>query len=601
MSPRRPIFVAAFGCLVLAGLGLQDWSVDGGRAMTVAGPALDAYGLALTAEGPAQLTLLPIPRLSLERVRLAAGSAGPTLAEGGRLTIDLDPIALLAGRAALGGLRLDAARLSPDAAAWREPLARLAGRMRAGATQHPRRIALTGARVGDGADARDIDIDLAWPFWSANAEAHASMTWRGVPTRIALAHMLPAYIAQGLRTPFTATVTWPDGSLAAEGTVGPPPDGGGLPPLAGRARFESRALPKTLAWLGRDAPLAALAGAFSLDGRFEAGDRSVSWPSLRVGLGDDVLDGAGAVTLGAGPEPRLSVQATLAAETLNLSPLLADLIRLFEAEPAALALGPLTGGDLDLRLSAAEGRVGPVLAQDLAASILVRDAAVEVAVNRARLQDGMLKGRVTLASAADPAETEVRMQGSLDRVDVGSLLGEIGAGRWLSGPLQGQFSLEGSARDSVALLASLGGRATLSVDGGAIAGLDLAELVHRNGAVPTGALARRNGRTAFERAAITLRFSDGIGEFAESGLRGPSVGASLQGQVSLPGRRIAARGDLALRALADLPGRGLLFEVTGPLAAPTAQIVSHGEAMLPDPFKVPAALGLSGAARAYAP
>ena len=601
MSPRRPIFVAALGCLVLAGLGLQDWSVDGGRAMTFAGSALDEYGLALTAEGPAHLTLLPIPRLSLERVRLAAGSAGSTLAEGGRLTIELDPIGLLAGRAALGGLRLDAARLSPDAAAWREPLARLAGRMRAGATQHPRRIALNGARVGDGTDARDIDIDLAWPFWSATAEAHASMTWRGVPTRIALAHMLPAYIAQGLRTPFTATVTWPDGSLAAEGTAGPPSDGGGLPVLAGRARFESRALPRTLAWLGRDAPLAALAGTFSLDGRFETGDRSVSWPSLRVGLGDDVLDGAGAVTLGAEPEPRLSVQATLAAETLNLSPLLADLIRLFQAEPASLALGPLTGGDLDLRLSAAEGRVGPVLAQDLAASILVRDAAVEVAVNRARVQDGMLKGRVTLASAADPAETEVRMQGSLDRVDIGSLLGEIGAGRWLSGPLQGQFSLEGSARDSGSLLASLGGRATLSVDGGAITGLDLAELVHRNGAVPTGALARRNGRTAFERAAITLRFSDGIGEFAESGLRGPSVGASLQGQVSLPGRRIAARGDLALRPLADLPGRGLLFEVTGPLDAPTAQIVSQGEAMLPDPFKVPAALGLSGAARAYAP
>ncbi|MCJ2144628.1 AsmA family protein [Methylobacterium sp. E-066] len=600
MSPRRPIFVVALGGLILAGLGLQDWSVDGGRAMTFAGHALDDYGLALTAQGPASLRLLPIPRLSLGRVRIAAGPTGPTLAEGGRLTIDLDPLGLLAGRAALGGLRLDDARLSPDAAAWRAPLAQLAVRMRSGLTQRPRWIALSGARIGNGDDARDIDVDLSWPFWSASAEAHAGLTWRGVPTRIALTHLLPAYIAQGLRTPFTASVTWPDGSLAAKGTAGSPPDGDGLPALAGRARFESRSLPRTLAWLGRDAPLAALAGAFSLEGRFEAADRSVSWPSLRVGLGDDVLDGAGAVTLGAGTAPRLSVQATLAAETLNLSPLMGDLIKLFESEPTSLALAPLTKGDLDLRLSAAEGRVGPVQAQDLAASILVRDGAVEIAVNRARLQDGTLKGRLTLSSAEDPAETEVRMQGSLDRVDAGTLLGEIGAGRWMSGPLQGQFSLEGSARDSAGLLAHLGGRATLSVDGGAIAGLDLAELVHRNGVVPAGALARRNGRTVFERAAITLRFSDGIGEFAESGLRGPSVGASLQGQVSLPGRRIEARGDLALRALAD-PARGLLFEVSGPWDAPTAQIVSHGEAMLPDPFKVPAALGLSGTARAYAP
>ncbi|MCJ2059297.1 AsmA family protein [Methylobacterium sp. J-048] len=588
------------GGLILAGLGLQDWPVDGGRAMTFAGHALDDYGLALTAEGPTRLTLLPLPRLTLGRVRLTAGPDGPTLAEGGHLTIDLDPLGLLGGRAELGGLRLDEARLSPDASAWGGPLAQLAAWTRSGATLRPRWITVSGARIAEGDEARDIDIDLAWPFWSASAEAHASLTWRGVPTRIVLTHLRPAEIAQGLRSPFTASVTWPDGSLAAEGSAGPPPDGAAWPALAGRARFESRSLPRTLAWLGRDAPLAALAGAFSLEGRFETADRSVSWPSLRVGLGGDVLDGAGAATLGAGAVPRLSIQATLAADTVDLAPLMGDLNTLFASEPTPLALAPLTRGDLDLRLSAAEGRAGSVQVQDLAASILVRDAAVEVAVNRARLQDGTLKGRVTLASGADPAETEVRMQGTLDRVDLGSLLADFGSGRWMSGPLQGQFFLEGSAHDSAGLLAHLGGRATLAVEGGVISGLDLAELVHRNGVVPAGALARRNGRTAFERAAVTLRFSDGIGEFSESGLRGPSVGANLQGRVSLPNRRIEARGDLALRAAADA-SRGLVFEVSGPWDAPTAQVVPPGEAILPDPFKVPASLGWSGNARAYAP
>ena len=599
MSPRRPIFLLTLAGVILVGLGLQDWPIDGRRAMTFAGRALDEYGLSLTGEGPARLTLLPLPRLSLGPVRVAAGPTGPTLAKAGSLTVDLDPLGLLAGRATLGGLRLDGAQLSSDAAAWSVPLAQLAALMRSGATQRPRWLSVTGARIAEGDEARDIDLDLAWPFWSASAEAHASLTWRGVPTRIALTHLRAADIVQGHPTPFTAAVTWPDGNLAVDGTASPSPQGGALPALAGRARFKSRSLSETLAWLRRDAPLSPLARAFSFDGQFDVSDRSVSWPRLRVGLGDDVLEGAGAVTLGPGTGSRLSVQATLAAETLNLAPLIGDLIKLFDAEAAPLALTPLTKGDLDLRLSAAEGRVGLLQVQDLAASILVRDGAMEVAVNRARLQEGTLKGRLTLVSAKDPAETEVRMQGSLDRVDVGTLLGEIGGGRWMSGPLQGQFTLEGSARDSASLLAHLGGRATLAVDGGAISGLDLAEIVHRNGVVPAGALARRNGRTAFERAAITLRFSDGIGEFAESGLRGPSVGASLQGQISLPSRRIEARGDLALRA-AD-PSRRLLFEVSGPWDALTAQVVPHGEAMLPDPLKFPAALGLSGNARAYAP
>lgn len=610
MSLPRPILVLALGSLIVAGLGLRDWPVDGGRALAFAGPAFDAYGLALTVQGPASLTLLPLPRLTLGRVGIAAGSAGPTLAEGSSLVIDLDPVGLVEGRAAVGGLHLEGARLSAATEAWAVPLARLAEQVRSGATSRPRRITVTGARIAGRDEARDLDLDLAWPFWSASAEGHASLTWRGVPTRIALTHLRPADIAAGRRSPFTAAASWPGGSLAADGTLDPPGAGAAMPVLAGRARFETRSLPDCLAWIGHDVPLSPLAGAFAIDGRFEGADRSVSWPSLRIGLGQNVLEGAGAIAFGQGRAPRLSVQATLAAETLDLAPLADDLARLFGPTPVPLALGPFTRGDLDLRLSAAEGRVGSVQVQDLAASVLVREAAVEVAVNRARIQDGMVKARVTLTRGDDPAETEVRSQGSLDRVEAGTVLGEVGLGHWLAGPVHGQFALESRARDSVGLRAHLGGRATLAVEGGAIAGLDLADVVHRNGAVAPGALARRNGRTTVERAAVTVRFVDGIGEITEAGLRGPGIAAVLRGRLSLPERRLDARGDLALRPPGD-PSRSLPFAVSGPWDAVTVQTVARGEdgaapglsgeAMPPEALKPPAPLGLSGSVRAYAP
>ncbi|MBY0250970.1 MAG: AsmA family protein, partial [Methylobacterium organophilum] len=101
MSLRRPIFVLALGSLIAAGLGLRDWPVEDGRVTAFARRAFDAYGLGLTLEGPARLAVLPWPRLTFDRVRLAAGSAGPVLAEEGRLTIDLDPLSLLGGRAAV--------------------------------------------------------------------------------------------------------------------------------------------------------------------------------------------------------------------------------------------------------------------------------------------------------------------------------------------------------------------------------------------------------------------------------------------------------------------------------------------------------------------
>jgi AsmA protein len=610
MSLRRPTLVLALGSLIVAGLGLRDWPVDGGRATAFAGQALDAYGLTLSAQGPASLTVLPLPRLTLGRVRIAAGTAGPALVEEGRLSIDLDPFSLLGGRAAIGGLRLEGARLSGEVADWGGPLGRLGAQVRSDVSARPRRIIVTGAWIAQGTEVRDLDLDLAWPFWSGSAEGHAKLTWRGVPTQVALTHLRPADMALGGRSPFTADVTWPGGSLAAEGTVEASPETAALPNLIGQVRFETRSLPETLSWIGRDVPLSPLAGAVSVTGSFETAERSVSWPSLRVGFGQNVLEGAGAVALGPGDAPRLSVQATLAAETLDLAPLVEDLVRLSGSPSVPLALAPFTRGDLDLRLSAAEGRVGPVPVQDLAASVLVRDAAMEVAVNRARVQVGTLKGRMTLVSGADPAETEIRLQGSVDHLDLGSLSGPTGSSRWVMGPVQGQFSLDSSARDSAGLLAHLGGRATFSVEGGAIAGLDLADVIHRNGAIAPGALARRNSRTAFERAAVTLRFVDGVGEITEAGLIGPSVGATLQGQVSLPDRRLDARGNLVLRP-ASAPPRGLLYAVSGPWSAPAVQILAHGEAaeaagrpgeaMLPESLKQPATLGLPGNARAYAP
>ncbi|MDP4025579.1 AsmA-like C-terminal region-containing protein [Methylobacterium sp. NEAU 140] len=613
MPPSRPIVALALAGLILAGLGLRDWPVETGRATAFANRTLGGYGLALAAEGPATLTLLPLPRLAFSGARLAAGGpGGPSLAEGARLAVDLDLPGLLAGRAAIGGLTLDGARLSDDAAAWAGPLARLADNARAGLTEHPRRIVLTGARVGDGALARDLDLDLAWPFWSAAADARARLTWRGVPTRLVVSRLRPAELALGRRSPFAAEAGWPGGGLAAEGTAGLPETWGGLPSLTGRARGETRALPETLAWLGGSAPLLPFAGAFDFEGDFEAAGRTVSWPRLRVGVGGAHLEGAGALVLGTGTAgtgtaPRLSVQATLAADSLNLAPVVAALVRPFEPGTVPLALGPYTRADLDLRLSAAASRVGPVQIEDLAASVLVRAASVEVALNRARIQGGTLKGRVLLTRGADPAETEVRAQGGFDRLDLGGLISDAGEGRWVLGAAQGQFALESGAREAAGLLSRVSGRASLAIDGGAITGLDLADVIHRNGAVAPGALARRNGRTGFERASVGLRFTDGVGEITDAVLRGPGIGATLRGQLSLPEGRLDAQAGLALRPPAD-PSRALLFEIAGPWDAVavrglpgTADPDRAGEALPPRPLAVPAAAGLPANARAFAP
>lgn len=623
MPPPRLILAIGTGTALLAGLAaaLQSWPIDGTRARAFVRDRLAVYGLGLADDGPVSVTLLPLPSLRFDDTRIRIGGPdGPILADGGRLTVKLSPASLLSGQAELGSLILDRARIDGAALSapgtFAEPLARLTERIGREPGAHPHRLRLTRATLDGGGPARtahDVDLDLTWPAWSAALEGTGSATWKGGRANITIAGLRPADLAAGATTPISAVVAWPDGNLRAEGVLGLAE----RVTLAGTGRLETRSLASSLAWIGRDAALAPLAGAFTLEGRFESQGGAVTVPRLRVTLGTNVLDGAASVDLAA---PRALVQATLAAETLDFAPLLSSLAGLFgptipETEPSlaraaspAIALAPLTGGDLDLRLSASAGRIGLVPFSDMAASVLVRGEAIEIALNRATAQGGTIKGRIGLAaSARDPAETEMRAQAAFERLDLGGVLADLGLARWLTGPAQGHLALESSGRDVESLTAHVAGRAGLAMQGGAIAGLDLADVIQRNGQVAPGALARRNARTAFEAAAVSMRFSDGVGEIEESGLRGGNVTASLRGQMSLPLRRIAARAGLTHRE----PARTALFEITGPWHGPSVRTAPQGSLMPdappggdttgPDSLRPPAAFGLPRAARAFAP
>ncbi|WP_132255559.1 AsmA family protein [Methylobacterium segetis] len=619
MSPRRLLPALGLGGLAAAALvaACNPWPVGTAAAARFVSRGLAPYGLALGAEGATEISLLPLPHLRFGRARIAvAGGGGPVLAEGGRLTIELSLLALLSGQAEIGAIALDGATLHLDPAngAFAEPMRRVGERLAQGRASHPRRVAISRATVVGPVPAQDVDLVLSWPVWSASLDCAGSLTVKGVPARFALAGLRPADLVAGSDSPVTLTASWEGGSLAAEG-IGTWRDG---PRLSGHGSLETRSLPEALAWIGADVALAPFIDRFGLDGPFEASRAGLMLPDVRVSVGSNALEGAVSASFG---EARSAVQATLAADSLNLAPLLGGFLRLFgsagEGEAAgarSVALKPLTGGDLDLRLSAATSRLGPVVLQDLAASVLVRGDTIEASLNRAGLQGGTLKGRVALApSGADGAETEVKAQGGFDRLDLGALLIDLGQYRWVLGGTQGQFALESVGRDVASLTEHVSGRAAFAIDDGAIAGLDLADVIQRNGGVAQGALARRNGRTAFERAAVSIRFADGVGEIGEGFLRASALSASLRGHVFLTERRFRARAELTPRVAggAEAPRAGTLFEIAGPWDAVTVRPADREEpAAAPDhrgalpsrgPQRPPAAVGLPPAARAYAP
>ncbi|KMO29245.1 hypothetical protein VQ02_30205, partial [Methylobacterium variabile] len=529
---------------------------------------------------------------------------------------------LLAGRAEITGLVLERARIAlPDgddgrSADWADPAARLVA---AGRGRHLRRLVLvdatlTGRDPRSGALERITGVNLVanWPRPSAGLDLSAAFTWRGVPATLTLSGLRPREVAAGAESPVTAVLTWAraggTGAPAAEGSAeidgsltwvrdagakgAGAEDAGGKdagagdvaaagPRLSGQGRFATPALSGTLAWLGIEPGPAALAGPVSLEGRLVAGPGGVEWPEIRVRVGDNQLEGAGAVALARG---HIAVSGTLAAERLDLSGLVPA------AEPgggwsrAPLTLDGLTRGDLDLRLSAASARLGPVEAQDVAAGLLVRAGTVEATLGRATVQGGTVKGRAVLATL--PAGLDARLQGSADRIDLGGLFADLGWPRWILGRAQGSVALDSAGSSLADLVGRLGGRAAATVEGGEILGLNLADLAQKPETAATAL--RRGGRTHFERARVSLTVSDGVAEIGQGQVRGAALTASLGGRVFLAERRLGA--EARIEPLPDGRPAGS-FAIEGPWLRPTVRPLA---ARTPSP-------ALPAAASAYAP
>ncbi|MEH3117472.1 MAG: AsmA family protein [Methylorubrum populi] len=598
MSLRRTLPALGLG-LLATGLvaACLPWSIEApGATRFVSRNLQQSWGVALAARGRTEVVVLPLPRIVFDDIRLTEGdAAGPVLASGGSLSLQLGLAALLTGRVEVDSLTLDGAEvmLPRDArdSRWAQAAERLTHAIAGEDGDRPRRIILarcgvTGRDPRDSAlkTARDVDLTISWPTWSESLALTGGLRWEGGSVRLTLSDLHPHALLSGGASPFAAALSWPSGSLSAEGR-GSLRDG---IKVSGTGSLQTRSLRGTLALAGGDLALSPFVEDLSVEGSFEAASGQIQFPNVTVRTGGNVLEGAGSAAFGSG---RTAMQATLAAESLNLSPLLADLLRLTGFDEGAddrawrsrsLDLAPLTAGDLDLRISAGSARIGPVQMTDLASSVLVREGGIEASLGRAGVQGGVVKGRVTLAGDdGDAALTRVKAQGSFDGIDLGALLNDLGQSRWMLGVSQGSLALEGEGRDADAFARSVAGRVALASADGAIAGLDLADVIHRGGTVAPGALARRNGRTPFERAAVTLLFADGVGEIVEGSLASRTLDASLHGRISLVDRRFQARAELLSRVAASAEGTPpatALFEIAGPWDAVTARRSQHAQA-----------------------
>jgi AsmA-like C-terminal region len=326
-------------------------------------------------------------------------------------------------------------------------------------------------------------------------------------------------------------------------------------------------------WLGQPAAThqhaletTMLSSSISLD------PRGIGLESLRIERAAKQLAGIAALRELNG---RWGVSATLAGDLVDGSAAQAALQALRETDGRwtnrPLALNPLPGLDLDIRLSTKAFRLGNVMLDNVALSILTRKDRAEFAVVDSHFGEGTVKARVSLAEAADGAQ-ELRLQASGDKVDAGKLLDRaIGFSR-LSGEGALVIQMEGRGTGVAALVATLAGSAAMEVQAGELLGVDLARLLAR-AQEPRPELAlvyALAGKTAFEALRANFAIKDGRIEPVGSSFTSARVSAMLEGAIDLPLQRHQLA--LVLKRRTEEPGQPsefFAFRLEGPLFSPS--------------------------------
>jgi AsmA protein len=583
------MLIAVLIGLALLGTALAPWAVSDALTKAIAHQLREAYGLELEVAGRSTVALLPVPRLKFDNVTIS-NREGVPVARGGQLRGEFRIVPLLSGRmelaeASLSGSIIEVAFDASGRHALSDTLGLLReqAERRGNASTPVRRLALQGARIvlrdPRGGTDRSIDhvsLVASWPTPDAPLEISGTLSWRDEAVDFSVSDIRPGALVGGKPSRFAARVKSPTAALTIAGEVSADAR------TAGTLSFTTGSFGDVSRLTGVGFAGARTPGPVSIDGEFTADRSAISLASARLAIGADRLEGALALRFD-GDRP--AVSGTLATDRLDLAALLAPATRALRSDSGwsrePWPIPELTGADVDVRLSAAVARIGPVTLEDVAGGLLVKQGRLEASLGRAGLYRGVAKGRLTASTLSSRAD--VRLQGSLDGVDVGSLLADVGHGRWLSGPAQAQFVLEGAGESAAEVVAQTHGRASLSVKQGELIGIGVADLMRRLERRPVAtALDWRGGRTPFDHAAATINVGSGIGDIVEGSLGAPAARGSLHGRVSLVERTLALRA--AIEPLGAAPASSISFDITGPM---------HDPSVVPDLRGV---VGRSGAA-----
>lgn len=539
-------------------------------------------GLNPILRGEATVSLFPAGSVSFADVALGDAKRPALTAE--RLTARLRFFPLLLGRVEIADVALERPIIAIDLDAdgqsnWSGLIEALAR------SQKPKQkqAAFSEMRIDNGTvvvrDAtrkidetlRDVDFSLAWPSISKSFGATGRFIWHDEPldASITLADF-PAALT-GSRTGLKLRVAGKPMKAAFEGSISIKP----TLKVEGTVAADSPSLRNALIWTGMQPLPGGGFGRFTIKAQTNVVGGTIGLSGVNVELDGNTAEGV----LTFATDGRKTLQGTLATDTLDLTPYVST-IRLLTTNQRAwnstrITLDGLSGIDFDLRLSAANVIMSSAKIGRTAIGANLRAGNLVVTVGEAQAYGGVIQG--SLALAIYEAGVDVKSQLQFTDVDLESCLGQLFGLRRLEGKGNMSLAVEGTGESVLAVTRTLNGTAGLVGADGAVAGLNVEQLLRRLERRPlSGGGEFRSGRTPYDKITVGLKIDQGTVTVEDMKIEGAAVRLALAGSASIPERELDLKGTAVLVSTAK-PGAAafeLPFIVQGSWDDPI---------MLPDP------------------
>ena len=414
-----------------------------------------------------------------------------------------------------------------------------------------------------------VEFQLAWPSITRSFGANGRFVWHDEPIEASLT--LGDFLAAltGERSGVKLRLSGAPVKVAFDGATSDQP----AFQVAGTLSVESPSLRDALRWTDtNELPFGGF-GRFALRAQSSIGGGMVALSGVNVELDGNVAEGV--ITLST---DHRTVQGTLAADALDLTPyvsgvhLLAANERSWDQLP--IALEGLADFDLDLRLSAASIKIATAQLGRTAIAANMRNGKLDLTVGESQAFGGIAKGSLGVASADGGVAVTSHLQ--FADVELESCLGQVFGVRKLEGRGNLALNIEGSGASVLAVTSTLNGTASLTAHDGAIAGINVEQLLRRLERRPlSGNGDFRSGRTPFDKFALSLKIEQGQVSVNDVHLDGPAVRLTVGGQVSVPTRDLDLKGVATLVSSATANEFDLPFVVQGqwddPIMLPDAQ------------------------------